>query len=276
MNKRVRDAAFNALIRQEVGFFDLRPVGVITSQIQDDAALIHSFRYVFPPQNRSSKLSIFIMDVNLTLQFLKSGEPIRTLVMNASSVAVGLVVSFFFMWPFALLTLCILPFMAFGAEMEMKMYMGQPDEVEQKDDENSPGGIVVETLLNMRTVASLTAETGRNAEYECALRKEDPHPFQSNFIKGLSSGLGQFFQMWGVALMIWWGGWLLLKYPSKFEYRDFLISMFSLLLSLNGLAIAAQGATNREKAKAAAGNIFALMDRYSSIDPLGEGGKKDI
>jgi len=47
MNKRVRDAAFNALIRQEVGFFDLRPVGVITSQIQDDAALIHSFRYVF-------------------------------------------------------------------------------------------------------------------------------------------------------------------------------------------------------------------------------------
>ena len=51
MNKRVRDAAFNALIRQEVGFFDLRPVGVITSQIQDDAALIHSFRYVFPPQN---------------------------------------------------------------------------------------------------------------------------------------------------------------------------------------------------------------------------------
>jgi len=216
------------------------------------------------------------MDVNLTLLFSKSGEPIRTLVMNTSSVAVGLVVSFFFMWPFALLTLCILPFMAFGAEMEMKMYMGQPDEVEQKDDENSPGGIVVETLLNMRTVASLTAETGRNAEYECALRKEDPHPFQSNFIKGLSSGLGQFFQMWGVALMIWWGGWLLLKYPSKFEYRDFLISMFSLLLSLNGLAIAAQGATNREKAKAAAGNIFALMDRYSSIDPLGEGGKKDI
>lgn len=81
MNKRVRDAAFDALVRQEVSYFDLRPVGVITTQLQEDAALIHSF----------------------------SGEPIRTLVMNLSSVLVGVAVSFAFMWPFALLTLALIP-----------------------------------------------------------------------------------------------------------------------------------------------------------------------
>lgn len=81
MNKRVRDAAFDALVRQEVSYFDLHPVGVITTQLQEDAALIHSF----------------------------SGEPIRTLVMNLSSVLVGVAVSFAFMWPFALLTLALLP-----------------------------------------------------------------------------------------------------------------------------------------------------------------------
>jgi ATP-binding cassette subfamily B (MDR/TAP) protein 1 len=70
MNKRVRDASFKNLIRQEIAWFDVRPVGTITTQLSDDAALIHSF----------------------------SGEPIRTLVMNLSSVAVGLVVSFVFMW----------------------------------------------------------------------------------------------------------------------------------------------------------------------------------
>ena len=70
MNKRVRDAAFTSLIRQEVGFFDLHPAGVIISQLQDDAALIHSF----------------------------SGEPIRTLVMSLASVLVGVVISFIFMW----------------------------------------------------------------------------------------------------------------------------------------------------------------------------------
>lgn len=70
MNKRVRDAAFLALVRQEPAFFDKRSVGSITTQLQDDAAMIHSF----------------------------SGEPIRTLVMNISSVLVGLVISFIYMW----------------------------------------------------------------------------------------------------------------------------------------------------------------------------------
>lgn len=56
MNKRVRDAAFKSLVRQEVAWFDVRQVGEITTQLSDDAALMHSF----------------------------SGEPIRTLVMNLS------------------------------------------------------------------------------------------------------------------------------------------------------------------------------------------------
>ena len=82
------------------------------------------------------------------------------------------------------------------------------------------------------------------------------------------------FQMWGMALMFWWGGWLLSKYPNVFTYRDFLISMFSLLFSLSGLGMAAQGATNREKARAAADRIFDLIERESAIDPLSPDGFK--
>jgi len=81
--------------------------------------------------------------------------------------------------------------------------------------------------------------------------------------------------MWGCALMFWWGGWLLSKYPSTFTYRDFLISMFSLLFSLSGLGMAAQGATNRDKAKEAADRIFDLIERESAIDPLSKEGYKE-
>ena len=65
--------------------------GAITSQLAEDAALLHSF----------------------------SGEPIRTLVLNLASVLVGVVISFIYMWPFALLSLATIPFLGFGAEMEM-------------------------------------------------------------------------------------------------------------------------------------------------------------
>lgn len=77
MNKRVRDAAFASLVRQEVTFFDLHPVADLASRLEDDAALLKAF----------------------------SGEPIRTIVMNTASVVVGLIVSLIYMWPFALIAL---------------------------------------------------------------------------------------------------------------------------------------------------------------------------
>lgn len=248
MNKRVRVQAFDSLVRQEVAYFDLRPVGVITSQLEEDAAMLHSF----------------------------SGEPIRTAVISLSSLLVGVAVSFAFMWPFALLCLALIPPLGFGAEMEMRLYFGEDEGVSGDVDMNSPGGIVVETLVNIRTVASLNIEKQRSDQYVHALHKEDPTPIKTNFIKGCATGIGQFVQMWGLALMFWFGGWLLTTYPGTYTYRDFLISLFSLLFGLEAMGFAAQGTTDREKAKQAANRIFELTDRQSAIDPLSDEGKKDV
>jgi ATP-binding cassette, subfamily B (MDR/TAP), member 1 len=70
MNRRVREAAFSSLVRQEVAWFDVRSPGTITSRLSDDAAMLHAY----------------------------SGEPIRSLVAALSSVLVGVVLSFVFMW----------------------------------------------------------------------------------------------------------------------------------------------------------------------------------
>lgn len=77
-----------------------------------------------------------------------------------------------------------------------------------------------------------------------------------------------------MALLFWWGGWLLFNYPDAFTYNDYLISMFALLFSLSGMATAAQGAVDKDKAKAAANRIFYIIDRQSKIDPLSNEGKK--
>ena len=65
INRRMRDMTFSSLMRQEVAFFDKRSVGSITSQLQDDVSFVFAF----------------------------SGEPIRTLVINLSSVVTGLTIS---------------------------------------------------------------------------------------------------------------------------------------------------------------------------------------
>jgi len=76
LNKRIRDLAFTALCKQELAYFDKRSVGVITSQLQYDAAKIHAF----------------------------SGQPIRILLINFSSLIAGIVISFVSMWPVSCLS----------------------------------------------------------------------------------------------------------------------------------------------------------------------------
>ena len=87
--------------------------------------------------------------------------------------------------PFALLTLGTMPFMSFGAAVEMQMYMGddEGDTNVEDIDKTSAAGIVVESLLNIRTVASLTLEKRRCKEFVDALHREDPTPFRTNAIK---------------------------------------------------------------------------------------------
>jgi hypothetical protein len=76
-----------------------------------------------------------------------------------------------------------------------------------------------------------------------------------------------------MALMFWFGGWLLSE-SDEYTFRDFLISMMALFFSIYGLTVAFEGATDRNKAKLAAQRIFDLTDRMSSIDPLKEGGER--
>jgi ATP-binding cassette subfamily B (MDR/TAP) protein 1 len=167
--------------------------------------------------------------------------------------------------------------MSFGAIMEMKMYMGQEESLDKRDEEDSPGAILVETLLNIRTVASLVIERSREREYLKALAKEDGHNVtRTAFLKGAASGSGLFFQMWSMGLLFWWGGKVLSDHPTLFTYRDYLISMFSLIFSLSGLSVSFMGITNKDKAKEAAARIFELIDRKSSIDPLSEEGRKSV
>mmetsp|Transcript_21112 Transcript_21112/g.42254 ORF Transcript_21112/g.42254 Transcript_21112/m.42254 type:complete len:1529 (+) Transcript_21112:138-4724(+) len=247
INKRMRDLTFAALMRQEVAFFDKRSVGSITSQLQDDVAFIFAF----------------------------SGEPVRTLVINLASVVTGLTISMYFMWPFALLSIGIIPFMGFATALEMKRFLGEDEGgAEDADGTDSPGGIIVETLLNIRTVSALTLEEQRCKDYEAALAKVDGNVMKESAVSGSLSGLSIAIQQWVNALQFWWGGWLMYKYPDVFDFNSFLISMFALLFSLFALGAAAQGATDKKKAEAAAGRLFYLINRESANDPLDTEGKK--
>lgn len=128
------------------------------------------------------------------------------------------------MWPFALLAIGCIPVMGFATSMEMSRLLGEDEgDLDTKDGKSSPGGIIVETLLNMRTVAALSLEKQRFKEYEKALEKEEPNVVFDSFIGGVTAGLSMFIQQWVNALQMWFGGYLLFTFPDDYEFKDFLI-----------------------------------------------------
>eukprot|EP00934_Nitzschia_sp_Nitz4_P002963 Nitzschia sp. Nitz4//scaffold24_size164493//76056//80265//NITZ4_002328-RA/size164493-snap-gene-0.7-mRNA-1//1//CDS//3329544114//2953//frame0 len=247
MNKRVRDSSFRALIRQEVAFFDKRSVGKLTSQLQDDAARLHAF----------------------------SGEPTRSFLIAMSSVLTGIILSFSFMWPFAILAILCVPLMGFATSTEMKRYSGNDvGDAEESEERNTPGGIIVETLLNITTVSAMTMELVRYQELETAMESAEPNHFGDGLTQGFMSGLAVIIQQWINGLQIWFGGWLLYNYPEEFAFSDFLIANFSIFFSLFGLGVAFQDISDRKETELAASRIFFLLDRPSTIDPLSAEGRK--
>ena len=143
----------------------------------------------------------------------------------------------------------------------MKRFVGDDGSATEEDGRDSPGGIIVETLLNIRTVSALTLEEQRFKDYTNALAKSEENIFSTSAVSGMLSGVSLLIQQWVNALQFWWGGWLIYNYPTVFDFRDFLIAMFSLLFSLFSIGVATQGVADKKKAEqAAARNALESLD----------------
>jgi ABC-type multidrug transport system fused ATPase/permease subunit len=274
LSKRLRDSVFSAAVRQEVAFFDQRNVGSITSQLQQDATEVH----------------------NLT------GEPVRSLVIELSSVLIGIGLSFFvghndslvvghhfekslilplplsslytiwFMWPFALVSLGTLPLVATARIMFARSKFG----VDEGCAKNSDGGIVYETLVNIRTVFAFSMEEQRFQMFREELESSDPNHWKTTVKMGSMEGYIAMIVRLVNAIQFCWGGWLLFHYPNQFGFKDFINFNFAFVFAQFGLGRAFAEFPNLKASERAAGRLFYLLDRKSTIDPLSnEGGKPD-
>ena len=99
------------------------------------------------------------------------------------------------MWPFALLSLLVIPLLGFATALNVRQSLGTDEgAAEVEDGCDSPGGIIVETLLNIRTVSALTLEEKRFKDYEKALAKVDVNIMKKSAVSGLFSGLSNGIQ----------------------------------------------------------------------------------
>jgi len=171
------------------------------------------------------------------------------------------------MWPMALMALLTLPLYSVGAIGEAKLFMGEDEKVSSSHlAANSPGGIIVESLVSIRTVASLTLEDHIFKKYCKVLRNEDQSIVKSSMLLGAIAGFSLCIQFVSFGFYFWWGGYLIDNF--HYDYNNFLISLFALIFSMSGMAVAMMDLASKEEAATAAERLFKIINRRSKIDPL--------
>jgi len=142
------------------------------------------------------------------------------------------------------------------------------------DKQDSATGVVVETLHNIRTVAALTLEDHMFHEFKHCLRASEPDNYRESAKTAATHGMGCLLHHWVDSLLLFFAGWLLHNYPTKFTFLEVLNSNFALYFSLFGLGVALKEIADREEIKKATSRVFFLLDRESALDPLYKYGHK--
>ncbi|CAE8591670.1 unnamed protein product [Polarella glacialis] len=252
MQKRMRVAYLDSVLHKDVGWFDMRQVASLPSQITGD---IDNIAEAF-----SEKVSSSIMAVSCFMS--------------------GYILAFNAGWMLALVLLSILVLMALG----LKFTGGAVREIRMKTQSwyAEAAATVEECLYSMRTVVAFGGEFRELAKFEAAIKE-----VQKNGVSnGLKGGIGL---AWistvlfaGYALAFGFGGWMRdndIQNPTTGEVwqpGSIMTCFFCILIGAINLQNIAPGFKAMQGAKMSGGRFFGILETQSAIECSGSDGRKSL
>uniref|UniRef100_K3W854 Bile salt export pump n=1 Tax=Globisporangium ultimum (strain ATCC 200006 / CBS 805.95 / DAOM BR144) TaxID=431595 RepID=K3W854_GLOUD len=235
---RVRLAAFSAMLRQEVGWFDLdeNSSGALVSRLATDSA---------------------------TLQAMTSDTLNQGLV-NLTTLGIAFAIAFYYSWQMTLALLGTSPILIFSSYIQTQKMSGTINNKKDNDADTAAGSILSEAIGSIRTVASFSMEKALNTVYVGYLDESKQADTKVGIVGGLAFGFSQGVMFLNMAFLFWLGG----KWVSDdiITFEDMFMVIMVIMLSTFAVGMAAQGATDAAKAKKAASRVFKIIDRVPEID----------
>lgn len=243
LTKRVRDLLFQAILKQEPGWFDFdeNSTGILISRLSIDCL---SFRSVL-------------------------GDRLSVLLMGLSSAAVGLGVSFAIEWRLTLLAALLTPFTLGASYFSLIINVGPKlDNGSYAKASNIASGAV----SNIRTVATFATQEQIVKAFDRALSEPKKTSVKRTQVLGLALGLSQGSMYAAYTLTLFFGAYLVKKHYTSFGdvFKIFLI----LVLSSFSVGQLAGLAPDTSMAATAIPAVLDILDRRPSIRNDGRKGKK--
>jgi ABC transporter fused permease/ATP-binding protein len=234
---RLRERLYHAIMDQEVGFFDARRTGELTSRLSSDAGVL---------QNTVS--------VNVSM------------VLRAGAQAIGGVGFLFYTSPLlTALMLLVVPGVALGAVIYGRRVRRLARDVQ--DALAKAGEIADESIAGLRTVRSFDAEEKEGIRYAGAIERAFGLARKRIVAGGTFMAVASFASYTAAVLVFWYGARLVSRgQMSPGGLMSFLIYTLIVAFALGGLA---DLWADFMRAAGAAERVFELIDRVPAIPPEG-------
>uniref|UniRef100_A0A8C1QMY0 ABC-type xenobiotic transporter n=1 Tax=Cyprinus carpio TaxID=7962 RepID=A0A8C1QMY0_CYPCA len=244
LTMRLRRQAFNAMMRQEIAWFDdnNNAVGVLTTKLATDASLVKGV----------------------------TGARLGLATNTICALIIAVVVAFIHSWQLTLLILACVPFLTGANFIQMRAMAGHASK-DQSALEMS-GKISTETVENFRTVVALTREDVFFHKFIDSLSK----PYQSSLCKapiyGITFAIAQAIPYLVNAAIFRFGACTLFASLMCWFvfHRVFSVIVFAAM----NIGQSSSFAPDFAKAKAAAGRILLLLEKKPAIDIYDESGQR--
>lgn len=253
---RLRIAYFRAIMRQDVGYFDVNSAAELNTRLFDDI----------------SKVQNGVGDkVGLCLQSASQVHIYALTVYTCNfQVLAGIVVGFYFGWEMALVILACTPIIA--ATGYLYFVTTTAASKTELDSYAKAGDVAQEALSSIRTVTAFGGQQSELERYTANLTEAKNAGIKKHTITGLNTGL-LYFVIFGVdAIAFWYGATLVLD--KDYTIGTVLQVFFALLIGAFGMGAVGQNAEYFATAQEAAYSIYQVLDRTPDIDTGSEEGVK--
>ncbi|CAL4059023.1 unnamed protein product, partial [Meganyctiphanes norvegica] len=236
LTSRLRKESFSAMLRQEMGWFDMdkNSVGALCQRLSTDASAVQG----------------------------ATGSRVGTIIQAITTLTLSIGLALYYEWRLGLVVSVFIPFVFASVYLQTQILMGQTL-TENKVLEDA-GKIAIEAISNIRTVASLHKEMSFANQYSEALYEPHIAALKKSHVRGYAFGFAQSVPFFAYATAMFYGGYLvdidIASYDSVFKVAE------ALILGTMMVGSAVAYAPNYSKAKVAAAHVMKLLERRPAIN----------
>ncbi|XP_068529975.1 ATP-dependent translocase ABCB1-like isoform X1 [Anas acuta] len=240
--KKIREKFFHAIMRQEIGWFDVNDVGELNTRLTDDVSKINE----------------------------GIGDKIGLLVQSLTTFVTGFIVGLVRGWKLTLVILAVSPVLGLSAALWAKVLSTFTDK--EQAAYAKAGAVAEEVLGSIRTVIAFGGQEKEIKRYRKNLEDAKRIGIKKAITANISMGVAFLLIYASYALAFWYGTTLILN--DEYTIGKVLTVFFSVLIGAFSMGQTAPSIEAFANARGAAYAVFNIIDNEPQIDSYSETGYK--